>query len=604
MPSSPGVEVFQKTFTQETFKRTLLMNRTETSWRWMHSGETRGTEFPSPASSEYHLPLSRRPKSAGVSHFTARENQRLHSHIGLFLPASPKKSSAAQDSSPPKTPTDQDFQRVIDRLCKLQSVNYGRRIILTEEKAESCVLDQGEVQYFKVVMAGKPTPLKVTLKRTKGKAVVYVSKAVSEPSELIKDAVYRKDLFTVTEMGAQFRLEAVYFAVQAIGALAFSIYVHFGRRKIARSDSSPRSRFQAKEEEKWERYSRKQEAKMPSPGRSFIRRNLIIVPTSSPKRIKETQTRRKTIEERRKFASVRRKSIEADRKRRTFVILHKQEIKQQELEMVEVAAAQVLRKGNCQKDWVRLMANAAFVEESWERYEKRKFDIGIQAKQRKAAIKIQARFRCFLKGADVPGIAMRHCRTAFLIYFRHTSPPFVQRKRTKLVHFFSISLQNSVIFTAVSCMLHRGDVYLVTLVQRKWRKWMQRRQDMLEEMASVWSAVLEAVMKEAVKIGRNAKKWRKKKDLMPAYLQISAELKRKLLEEHLNKAKAAYKERLQEYLKSQEELQRGGKRAFAEAWAIEGALQPTPVLEYLPSKDQMKAYIDKAARQTLKSLKE
>ena len=133
---------------------------------------------------------------------------------------------------------------------------------------------------------------------------------------------------------------------------------------------------------------------------------------------------------------------------------------------------------------------------------------------------------------------------------------------------------------------------------------MQRRQDMLEEMASVWSAVLEAVMKEAVKIGRNAKKWRKRKDLTPAYLQISAELKRKLLEEHLNKAKAAYKERLQEYLKSQEELQRGGKRAFAEAWAIEGALQPTPVLEYLPSKDQMKAYIDKAARQTLKSLKE
>ena len=92
--------------------------------------------------------------------------------------------------------------------------------------------------------------------------------------------------------------------------------------------------------------------------------------------------------------------------------------------------------------------------------------------------------------------------------------------------------------------------------------------------------------------------------MTPAYLQISAELKRKLLEEHLNKAKAAYKERLQEYLKSQEELQRGGKRAFAEAWAIEGALQPTPVLEYLPSKDQMKAYIDKAARQTLKSLKE
>lgn len=606
MAASPGAEVFQKTFTQETFKKTLLMNRTETSWRWMHSGDSRGNEFPSPGSSEYHLPLARRPKSAGVSHFTARENLRLHSHAGLCLPASPKKSSAAHElPSPPKTPTDQDFQRVIDRLCKLQAVNYGRRIVLTEDKAESCVLDPSEVQYFKVMLAGKPTPLKVMLKRTKGKAVTYVSTAISEPSEVVNDAVYRKDLFTVTEMGAQFRLEAVFFAVQAIGTLAFSVNVHFGKRKITRSDSSPRSRLvQAKEEEQWERYRSKQEAKMPSPSKSFIRRNLVIVPTSSPKRIQEAESRRKAMEQRRKSAFIRRKSIEADRKKRTFFTLHKQEIKQQELQQTQLAAAQALRKRSCQKDWLRLMANAAFVEEAWGRFETRKSDLGIQAKQRKAAVKIQARFRCFLKGADVPGIALRHCRNALFICFRHTSPAFVQRSRSKLVRFLAISLQNSVIFAAASRMLRRSKCHLVTLVQRKWRKWVQRRQDMLEEMASGWTAVLETVMREAVKAGRNAKKWRKRKDLTPAYLHISAELKRQLLEEHLNKAKDTYKERLREYLRTQEELKRGGKRAFAEAWTREGALRPAPVLEYLPEKDQMRAYIDKAARLTLKSLKQ
>lgn len=605
-PSSPVIDAFQKTFTHETFKRTLLMNRTETSWRWMHSGGTHADEFPSPASSEYHLPLAKRPKSAGISHFTAKENQRLHIHTGISLLSSPKKTVITNESlSPPKTPTDKDFQRVIDRLYKFQSVNYGRRIILTEENAESCLLDPTEVQYFKVAVAGKPIPLKVTLRRTKGKAVVYVSRTMSEPSELINDAVYRGDMFTIADMGAQFRLEAVYFAIQAITALDISVSVHFGKRKIARSDSSPRSRFaQTIQEEKWEQYRTKQEAKVTSPVKSFIQLNLVVLSPSSPKRIQYTQSRKKTLEQRRKSALVRRKSIDAERKKRTFLILHKQEIKQQEQEQVVAAACKEQRRRNCQKDWIRLIRNAEFLEVSWERYGKRKTELVTQARERKAAIKIQARFRCFIKGADVPAIALRHCRNALLIHFRHISQPFVQRKRTKLLQFFSISLQNSIIFTAASRMLNRSKRYLVILVQRKWRKWVQLREEIIEKMSNGWAVVMSGMIKEAGRAGRNAKKWKKKKDLTPAYLHIPAELKRRMLEEHLNKAKAAYTERLSEYRKAQEALIKGGKRAFAELYEREGALPPAPVLQYMPEKDEMRVYIDRAARLTLKSLKD
>lgn len=599
------IDAFQKTFTPETFKRTLLMNKTETSWHWMHSKEAHAEEFPSPASSEYHLPLSKRPKSAGISHFTAKENQRLHNRTGISLLFSPKRTVTAQDSpSPPKTPTDKDFQRVIDRLYKFQSVNYGRRIILTEEKAESCILDPTEVQYFKVAVAGKPIPLKVTLRRTKGKAVVYVSRTISEPNELINDAVYRGDMFTIGDVGAQFRLEAVYFAVQAVTALDISVSVHFGKRKIARSDSTPRGRFaQTTEEEKWERYRTKQEAKVTSPGKSFIKLNLTVLSPSSPKRIQYTQSRKNTIEQRRKSALIRRKSIDAERKKRTFLILHKQEIKQKEQEQAVASAYIEERKRNCQKDWIRLIANAAVLEVSWERYGKRKTELVTQAKERKAAIKIQARFRCFIKGADVPAIALRHCRNALLIHFRHISHPFVQQKRTKLLKFFSLSLQNSIIFTAASRMLHRSKGYLVILVQRKWRKWVQRREDIMEKMSNAWAVLISIMIKEAGRAGRNAKKWKKNKDLTPAYLHIPAELKRRMLEEHLNKAKTAYCECLSEYVKEQEALKRGGKRAFAELYEREGALPPAPVLQYMPERDEMRVYIDRAARLTLKSLK-
>jgi hypothetical protein len=428
---------------------------------------------------------------------------------------------------------------------------------------------------------------------------------MSEPSELINDAVYRGDMFTIADMGAQFRLEAVYFAIQAITALDISVSVHFGKRKIARSDSSPRSRFaQTIQEEKWEQYRTKQEAKVTSPVKSFIQLNLVVLSPSSPKRIQYTQSRKKTLEQRRKSALVRRKSIDAERKKRTFLILHKQEIKQQEQEQVVAAAFKEQRKRNCQKDWMRLIRNAEFLEVSWERYGKRKTELVTQARERKAAVKIQARFRCFIKGADVPAIALRHCRNALLIHFRHISQPFVQRKRTKLLQFFSISLQNSIIFTAASRMLNRSKRYLVILVQRKWRKWAQLREEIIEKMSNCWAVVMSGMIKEAGRTGRNAKKWKKKKDLAPAYLHIPAELKRRMLEEHLNKAKAAYTERLSEYRKAQEALIKGGKRAFAELYEREGALPPAPVLQYMPEKDEMRVYIDRAARLTLKSLKD
>lgn len=449
--------MFQRTFTEATVKRTLQLNSTETKWMWMHSGE-RGVEFPSPTSSEYHLPMTKRPKSAGVSHLTARENQRLHNNISFYIPQSPKKPTFLPDSSPPKTPTDHDFQRVIARLSKLQSVTYGRRITLVEDKTEVCVLENMEMQYFKVPLMDKAVPLNVMLKRTKGRAVIYMSKSVSEPSDLVNDGVYRKDMFTITELGSKFRIESIFFAMQAVGTLAVSVTIRFGKRRNIRSDWSPRGRLtQTEEEEKWENYQRKQEAKITSPAKSFVRLNLVVVPNSSPKRILEAQKKQKLAETRRKSAIIRRKSIEAEKKKRAFLQLHRQEVKQKECELVLEAEAQKRRKFNCQMDWLRLISNSHFLENLIFLTFSRKENLLLQAKQHKSAVKIQARFKAFVKGANVSEIALRHARRSFYLYYRQISYPIIKQHRAKLVAALRKSKENAVVVEAVWRLVKRGN---------------------------------------------------------------------------------------------------------------------------------------------------
>lgn len=138
-------------------------------------------------------------------------------------------------------------------------------------------------------------------------------------------------------------------------------------------------------------------------------------------------------------------------------------------------------------------------------------------------------------------------------------------------------------------------------MQRQWKKWVEKREMMIEKMNGMWTKTLEGLLKDAAKNAKNAKKLKKKKDLTPGYLQISQELKRKLLLELLNKALADYSVQLQAYLTVQMGLMKGGKSAFLLEYERNGPLTAAPVLQCVPSREEMRSSINRAARLSLQA---
>lgn len=92
---------------------------------------------------------------------------------------------------------------------------------------------------------------------------------------------------------------------------------------------------------------------------------------------------------------------------------------------------------------------------------------------------------------------------------------------------------------------------------------------------------------------------RKKKDPTIKYMEISAGQKTQILTGIMISARRRFRERLRAYLTSQHELIRKGVKAFQSALeGSEGLLLGLPEFNFLPSREEMKAIIEKATSST------
>jgi len=127
-------------------------------------------------------------------------------------------------------PTDRDYTRVQNRLNKL-ATGVGltlRPLTLPEGKPLEVRLEEDEWQYLKIRLYGKSTPLQVGMRKTKGKAVIYVSKTLTEPSESLHDEVWRKETAVLTEPGLRFKSEWLFLGIKCFVDVQITLSTHFG----------------------------------------------------------------------------------------------------------------------------------------------------------------------------------------------------------------------------------------------------------------------------------------------------------------------------------------------------------------------------------------
>lgn len=399
-----------------------------------------------------------------MSRYTVRENQRLKQHFERFRSAK-HASTRREDPSPPvRTPTDSDFQRLIDRLQKAQSgFRSNKRLSLVEDKVESCRLDQDEVQYMRVAVLNQPAPLRVVFRRNRGRLVAFVSRSVAEPSETLADAIVYRDVVKVMDTSPKFKCEVVYIAVKALTSSVFTVKIHFGKPELTRSDTTQPSKDhhnRSQEEILWEMLENSIQGRN-SPNRSVnhIKQNLVILPPESPVRRAAAKLRKKQTVERRKSALARKQSLAQELRQRKYMELHRQETRLLELEQERSLQRLKNRKAACEKDWIRTIAWAKAAQAFLNSFQIRKAELALEAQKHKSAVLIQAHVRRITRGVGRPGIALRHCRNALLIYTHLTAPAFVSAVRQKLAIVLREARELSIVPKAMRKTLRAGKMY-------------------------------------------------------------------------------------------------------------------------------------------------
>ena len=147
-------------------------------------------------------------EAGNLSTFTQKENLRFSiQNSPVFY--SNSTDSLKKNNFGMKMPTDQDFKKILNKLEIVSSnKNTGhRRIILHEGDIQEVLLEKGNFQYFTIQVANKACPLIVTLKKTVGNCITFISKHNPEPSKTMSENYSKTGLIQLSDMSPKFRHE-------------------------------------------------------------------------------------------------------------------------------------------------------------------------------------------------------------------------------------------------------------------------------------------------------------------------------------------------------------------------------------------------------------
>ena len=189
--------------------------------------------------------------ATGLSSLTQRANQMLESlqrPEDTFL----AKSASAGLFSPTynKLPSEIDFKRAIEKLGRVyaQGGVDALKLSLQEGKTHEVTLEAEEKMYARISLQGQLCPLVVTINRSRGRLVAYVSKTVQDPMEMICDAKVTGDRIWISDPGIRFRSNTLYICFAAVEECVFSLNVQFGQKKRAVTKEKWKLEFSIREE--------------------------------------------------------------------------------------------------------------------------------------------------------------------------------------------------------------------------------------------------------------------------------------------------------------------------------------------------------------------
>lgn len=170
--------------------------------------------------------------ASGISTFAMNENQQW-SRSSLLKVAS-EESNKFPVIHRQSMPTPRDFNTLLYKLDLVTSTKniLNKDSVLGENEQIECVIEEGSYHYIKIPVKSKHSPLRVFMKRSHGKVLVYLSVYNEKPNISNYDQAYNNDFFEFRNLESIFRHDYVFLGIRALNFSKLTVSVAFGKNRL------------------------------------------------------------------------------------------------------------------------------------------------------------------------------------------------------------------------------------------------------------------------------------------------------------------------------------------------------------------------------------
>jgi ElaB/YqjD/DUF883 family membrane-anchored ribosome-binding protein len=516
----------------------LSQERTNfSSFKSEKTDSVKSLKHKSPDDSQYNIKsiFPFRPENSNLSGLTLKENEKF-----LILTSSILSSSAPQfksfQGSAPKLPTDQDFEKILNKLELVSSnKNTGhRRLILQDSEPCSILLEKGNTQYFTIRSISRKPPLLITIKKKRGNTVAYLSRITPEPNKSSCDFCFSKESHYVNDVGSKFKNENFFLGVEALTDCEFSVLIGFGK-KPAKKKIILKLEDLIDDEDSLFQSSAGDRSKKPQEIKDFIKMN------KSSSKYRSTLSSRQGDWQRRREMVVQNKTKNIEtKKQRTIFLLHKKEIKRQ----IERENREQLEKTMLVQSQQRFWLQATFFFKAVDKI-REIISTGRQSKFEKIRKSIQVKriqklYRNSI-GTTKENLSLARGSCLIKLFF-YSCKPFIHRQTITAIR---DSAKTFVIPKAFMKVVDN-----INLIKKYWNDYNRRMKTIWERLLKQWNSVLEEQMFKTSRTLTRKRKDNESKKLASIPLSI----RNQVLTDYILECKKKYLSEVNDYKDSKKRL--------------------------------------------------
>ena len=541
--------------------------------------------YRSPSSELIPIHLKR---AGSISKFTMQQNEIISSSLNKFSWEKKKKTSSLPEIELIKfTHKDNDYLKLINKLNQVISPNGNKRpVFFQDSDPVDFSMDENQIQFCKISVRGKKTPMIVKIQRFRGKVMTYLSTIYNEPGPSNYERYFGTDFFEIRENSTYFKYDNIFLGIKAIEDSIFKVTVAFGKitslleLKRIRRQLSLRYNFKESliEDEEEEEIHHHVEKKQKSP-KNFIAMNKGLKILSSCLNGQVIKEKAEQWKMRRTKVLEKKKILSSEKKNRVKDLLNKKILKIQMEKAEKERLLQLQTQQLFEKIWLKFIFFFLYSEKIYDLIKVRKRIKIKKLTWNFSACKIQKKLKGLIRSASIND--MHLTRVNNLLCFYHNNMFGVMKK-------FSCS---NCVFEVISSTAHSYSVrhqfnnFLIKslYIQKSIRKYLSKRKQRIAQLNCIWNENSQLYL-----FRRGSKKNTRKKQSLNL-ITLSSSKKNFLISEYYHSCVIKYTEIIRAYLKSLRSL--NSTKGVASAAAILCNLT-LPPFEYLPTPEKLEELIE------------